>query len=345
MRQSKCLYVANAVFISPQGKVAPCGAIQNRKQLEVFESVEQLQTDPVFKDTKLYNALGRILDSKWCSHCKELEDMGVKSMRQRAGSGNSHDGFLSIAFSNTCNLDCVMCSSEYSSKWYQTWKHNAEIKEYFGGDTDSDRQYKPHGLSYEQIDEVLKIVPRLKGLIIKGGEPLVDPKVLYFLERCVDINPDINVSMVSNLTILNMKLLAKFRKLNLQVSIDGIHKTYEWIRGTEFSSVDYNIDQFHAAGGRIQIQPTMSAYNMENMEQLYQYYRSKGIFVQKTPIIATNDYLKATHLGRERFVQAADSFSFPFSMKYNEPTEAEKESFRRYTKVMNKHRGFEWEQI
>ena len=54
MRQSKCLYVANAVFISPQGKVTPCGAIQNRKQLEVFESVEQLQTDPVFKDTKLY---------------------------------------------------------------------------------------------------------------------------------------------------------------------------------------------------------------------------------------------------------------------------------------------------
>lgn len=335
--KTNCKYPDLGVFISPQGRVGPCGAVL-KENLNIFNSIEQLRTDPVFLETKRYNTENNILGCSFCSHCKELEDMGVASMRQR--NTESLKPFLSIAFSNTCNLDCVMCGSEYSSKWYSVYKNNKEVNEFFGPDSPGD--IRPHSLSQDQVDEVCKLLPSLDGVIIKGGEPLVDPMVLYFLEQAAEINPNITVSMVSNFTVLNLPLLRKFKNLNLMVSVDGIGKVYEWIRGTKFEIVDNNITEFAASGGLVRIQPTLSAYNVEHMQDIYNYYNAKNIRVNRTPIIDTKYYTNANHIGEKRFKEATALYTFPFSMIWKKQEPQATAMFERYTQIMNNHRGFDW---
>lgn len=337
LQKTNCNYPDRGIFISPQGQVAPCGAVI-KDRLETFTSAEQIQTDEVFVRTKEYNEKDNILGCDFCFHCSELEGMGVASMRQR--NTENMKVFLSIAFSNTCNLDCVMCGSEYSSKWYSLYKNNKEVNKFYG--PDSPGSILPHSLSYEQVDEVLKLIPSIEEVIIKGGEPLVDPKVLYFLEKIVDIKPNIIISMVSNLTVLNLKLLNKFKNLNLMVSIDGIGKVYEWIRGTDFGPVNENIMQFAKQGGKVKVQPTLSAYNVEHMQELYDYYQDKNIRIQTTPIIDTKYFTNPNLIGYNRFTEAKAKYKFPFKMQWKKPEHRAVQMFERYTKIMNKHRGFDW---
>lgn len=335
--QTNCKYPDLGIFISPQGRVGPCGAVL-KENLKVFNSIDQLETDPVFQETKNYNIQNNILGCSFCAHCKELEDMGVASMRQR--NTENLKPFLSIAFSNTCNLDCVMCGSEYSSKWYSVYKNNREVNEFYG--PDSPGSILPHSLTQDQVDEVCKLIPRLDGIIIKGGEPLVDPMVLYFLEKIVNIKPDININMVSNFTVLNLELLSKFKNLNLMVSVDGIGKVYEWIRGTDFGNVDNNLTKFANRGGRVRVQPTLSAYNVEHMQHLYEYYNDKNIKVIDTPFIDTKYFTNANHIGEKRFHDATSQYTFSFSMQWKQQEQNAINMFERYTQIMNKHRGFDW---
>ena len=68
-----------------------------------------------------------------CIRCKTEEDNNIKSKRRnlimRDGNTNpiiiqTIQGYIiaSIAFGNTCNLKCIMCSRESSSRWRKEYR-------------------------------------------------------------------------------------------------------------------------------------------------------------------------------------------------------------------------------
>ena len=341
-----CMYPKKAVCITATGDIGPCCAIE-KSFLNPFASISQIGTDPIYKELEYFNKKGNILEAKACISCKLVEEKNANSLRQRF---TIHDDNkfkydkLDISFGNTCNLDCVMCNPYFSSTWYQTYKNNNAIKQFLDNHN-SKNIIEPKLLDYDQIDEILKITPHTRNIIIKGGEPLYDKRCFYFLEKLSILNPNVGLHIVTNLTVLNIELIKKFKNINLLISVDGIGKIYEWIRGSSYATVENNINILQENNMNFKIQPTMSVYNIEHMEYLYKYFLAKNIAVQPYPIIVTDNYMRPDLIGKKRFRKAVKNFSFNFDIKYTEPNNEQIKKFKKYTELMNSHRGFKWEDI
>lgn len=350
-----CGYPDRGVYITPTGDIGPCCAI-DKSFLKPFSNISQIGTDPVYKELKDLNSKGNILESEACKSCKFQEGKNIISLRQlykqhyNPKQNYEDNKFkydkLDISFGNTCNLDCVMCTPYYSSTWYQTYKNNDTLKNFLDA-TKSIKitGSKPKLLNYDQIDEILKITPYTRAVVIKGGEPLYDKRCFYFLEKLSVLNPDIKLNIVTNLTVLNIDLIKKFKNINLVVSVDGIGKIYEWIRGTSYTKVENNIKILQENNIKFQIQPTLSVYNIEHMEYLYRYFSARKIKIRPCPIVVNDYYMIPELIGKKRFRRAVKNFSFNLDIEYKEPSDDQIKKFKKYTDLMNSHRGFNWEEI
>ena len=120
---STCRFAENGFYISPQQTVSPCCSIwSDDNWTSPFESVDQFFTNPKILDIRKASIENRILDHPACIVCQTKENQQSRSMRTRgdrliSSSSSNHIKRLDISFGNTCNLDCVMCRPDFSSKW------------------------------------------------------------------------------------------------------------------------------------------------------------------------------------------------------------------------------------
>jgi len=185
--------------------------------------------------------------------------------------------YLDISFSNQCNLGCVMCNSIHSSHWHQQEKSMPQkalnaLKTHYDYN-----QFKPVVLQKEVLESILDNINDLELLIIKGGEPLYDKNCLTFLDKISNVKPTLKIRMVSNITTITKKTLETFSKLKdieIFASIDGIGKTYEWIRGTNFSNIDKNFQLLlnHPSISVLGINFVLSIYNVGNIIDTINYF-------------------------------------------------------------------------
>ena len=234
----QCRYAESGFYIGADQVASPCCAMARGKYVFPYESIDQFLNQEIILDIRKANKNGTILEHPACGPCAYREKYVGGSMRQRSSeyiSKSNTDEYklkrLDIAFSNTCNLDCVMCRPEFSSKWNASMKDMPnELKSGMGRTT-----VKNQSLSYEQIDEILdKVGNTLESVILKGGEPLYDKKSHYFLSKLAKINPNIDLNITSNCTVVDQDFLSKFKRVHICASIDGIYEIYEYIRGFDF---------------------------------------------------------------------------------------------------------------
>ena len=110
--------------------------------------------------------------------------------------------------SNICNQTCVMCNSYFSTKWKKLEHHfiKAGFKE----------ERYPHptmAYSKESTDKILKVLPNLKILQIKGGEPFADKNNLKILTKLAEVNPNCKVILVSNFQKYTKRMVACIRRI------------------------------------------------------------------------------------------------------------------------------------
>jgi MoaA/NifB/PqqE/SkfB family radical SAM enzyme len=218
-----------------------------------------------------------------CKPCFDLEDQGVQSLRQRHIEGvipearinlypDALDALeydysmpfefptMEIKLNNLCNLKCRMCNPLDSTQW-KDWDQVTEFykKEnnylvptveklvdtpgkYIGPFDDSDNWWS----SFE------KLLPHFRRVEFAGGEPLMDPYHYKILDRLAEHGNNIELKYATNGTTLGMKggrtihdYWPKFKSIAVNVSIDGIHDVYEYIRGNgKFSEVEENVKVF-----------------------------------------------------------------------------------------------------
>lgn len=172
---------------------------------------------------------------------------------------------ISLSFGNRCNLNCVMCSSEYSSSWF-----NFDKKFIFEGldfRNNIKKFIKPAAVTNEFLDDILRHACTLNRLELKGGEPLYDKKCEYFLDKLSQVNPGVNISISTNGTIVTeeiLKILSRFNNIHFTLSIDGTEKVYQWIRGIDLKIVKQNLNKLSVIDSirSIGIHFTASAYNL-----------------------------------------------------------------------------------
>jgi MoaA/NifB/PqqE/SkfB family radical SAM enzyme len=217
-----------------------------------------------------------------CAPCFELEDQGVESLRQRhikntipesrinlyPNALNSlRDDFsmpfefptIEIKLNNLCNLKCRMCNPLDSTNW-KDWKEVVPFykKEnnylvpvienlvttpgkYIGEFDDSDNWWT----SFE------KLLPHFKRVEFAGGEPLMDPQHYKILDMLKPYGKGIEIKYATNGTTLGISrgrtihdYWPHFRSVAVNISIDGIHDVYNYIRGNgNFNEVERNIKE------------------------------------------------------------------------------------------------------
>ena len=189
--------------------------------------------------------------------------------------------------SNLCNQSCAMCGSIYSSKWIgldnRAKKEGLEFRENSGL---TNLHTKAFQASEDDMQKILDVLPSIKFLLIKGGEPFADPRNIRLLREIVEKKYEMGILIVSNWAVITDEIWDILVQLNknpnidllVTASIDGTGKVYEWIRSTPYEQTLANMETyFRKTGKRVMISSTVSLYTLWTLTQTANELLSTGL--------------------------------------------------------------------
>ena len=303
-----CIHPFTRLVTREDGAIKPCcrsqpiGWIQN-------ETLEDAWNNTAIKEMreKLLNN-SKPLE---CYSCFQLEDQGVESLRLRHlnktlpssvyplykdNINDLNDDYsmpytfpvLEIKLNNLCNLKCRMCSPLDSTSW-NDWN---QVKEYYV----KEGNHLPStiddlGLTQAKYvnffndnwwDSFYKILPHLSIIEFGGGEPLIDPQHYEILDILIPYAHNIELRYATNGTsigISNNRTIdnywPKFKNVVVNVSIDGIHEVYNYIRtNSNFETVKKNIIHMRSISSvsRVVGKFTAQGLNILQMAECIEYF-------------------------------------------------------------------------
>ena len=176
------------------------------------------------KAQELRDAITQQDFNKGCQGCGVLYENGnYTAMPSTAYEDHPQDHpewprRLEFELSNTCNLECAMCTGEYSSSIRERREGKPPLENPY--DKDFLEQLKPY-------------IPYLHSARFVGGEPFLIELYYDIWELLIRLNPGITIYIQSNGTILNqrVKRVLENLKMSISVSIDSLQpETYRRIR-------------------------------------------------------------------------------------------------------------------
>ena len=217
-----CQAPFNNLYFGNRGIVVAC--CSNRLHIlgnYPQQSISEIWNGEAAKSLRL--AMNNNDFTKGCQACYMAFDAGnFRGMPANVYDNHTHVGTypkrMEFELSNTCNLECIMCSGELSSSIRERRDKKPPIP-------------SPYDDAFlKQLDEY---IPYLQTAQFLGGEPFLIPIYFQIWERMTELNPDIRISIQTNGTILNARvkeLLGKL-KVSISVSIDSIDtQTYPVVR-------------------------------------------------------------------------------------------------------------------
>jgi hypothetical protein len=257
------------------------------------ENFQQLRTDMV--------------EGRWnlpgCAPCHEREKQGIVSQRinwrtnERWWNSDIWDSkdfpnsitgnniyHLFLNTSNLCNFKCRMCNSLYSNSWInddQLLRNNGFQREEYTDYTKNRNDLKTF---------VTNLLPRLTDLrmiTVTGGEPFINNDLLDVLDMLdnAGILKNLHLSITTNGSLLTEQHLFRLKnakKVNINISIDGTGKLFEYMRSAEqctWSKLSSTIDllcRFRDEYSNFIFSPNASyqIYNMLNVREFYDWAES-----------------------------------------------------------------------
>ncbi len=199
---------------------------------------------------------------------------GVRATGQRATFGFGSDApvrrdgipdqspipslrYLEFQLTDRCNLSCRHCYIGEGLHWPNRRRQD---------------------LSYDTILQVLKEFEKIQGLrlLISGGEPLLHPRFWEINEVLRDY--PFRSIMLSNGTLITPDSAKRLRVHEVQVSLDGMEKGHEAIRGQgTFTKTLSAIDLLQEAGIHVSIATMVHRENLDEFDSLASLMQSKNI--------------------------------------------------------------------
>lgn len=265
-----------------------------------------------------------MLKGEWpkdCSRCQKEESNQLTSRRQmetdkwtslfnpqKAREWTQDDGSIDVdtvplvsydlRFGNVCNLRCRMCGPTDSNSWYSDYvkvNHRTFFDDTHGRvhlDSSKTNQdaYNWHN-RIEFWQDMEKHIANIEYLYLVGGEPLLIPNHIDFLEYCVSSGhaSHIELEYNTNLTALPDKVLQlwpHFKLVKVGVSLDGIHEVNEYIRyPSVFHKVIHNvrtIENLKAQNIRLWLAPTVQIFNIFHLPRMIDWVFAENFEFLKT---------------------------------------------------------------
>ena len=274
----------------PTGKVLPCCIGKSPVGNSKTNSLSEIWNDSPMKE--LRKSMLEDQQSTGCRDCYEREAKGFQSLRNGCNKAYGHhvkkvkstapDGNLTntklvywdVRFSNICNLKCRMCSSDYSSRWYdddiKIWGQEIRPRVNIAGRTPDD--------IWQQMQEH---IPHIEHIYFAGGEPLIMEEHYQILRQLIDMqNTKVHLTYATNLTELKFKnqsvldLWRQFPTVGVSASLDDMGDRAAVIRtGTDWAQVEQNIRDLKQECPHIDfmIGPTISIMNIWNICKFHRY--------------------------------------------------------------------------
>lgn len=194
--------------------------------------------------------------AKNCAHCIKQEASGA-TWSHRHLFNNPKEFVLGVCFDNVCNLKCVTCSPIHSSQLIGEW----EDLNLLNGKYDKKYYIKLGKQAPGKIEFIKDVLNNSDFDILKleifGGEPLINPLIFRFIDWITEQKyaSQVFLSITSNSTTFTPKLeeyASKFKQVALQLSIDGIEDTFEYLRyGTDWTESIEVINKYYSLVGKL----------------------------------------------------------------------------------------------
>jgi len=123
---------------------------------------------------------------------------------------------IDVRWTNTCNLACVYCSPEFSSRWAD------ELGTVISNPTEQQQE--------DFKNYIYQHAHKLKHVYLAGGEPLLMKQNLELLAK---LNPDVNLRINTNLSKVDTGVfdaVCGFKNVHWTVSVETTEKEFEYIR-------------------------------------------------------------------------------------------------------------------
>ena len=318
-----CALPFSGITINARGEVTLCCASPKwpMKQLKEIPDLTSFYNDTEMEYIRTEMEQGRIGSLRTCDYCWKRHSEGQRTLMTVASEwvslARDFDGdwelrkqgkprqlrFLEYTCSNICNQTCSTCNSFFSSKW-------RDIEQQFSND---ERQlFNRHineiqSLDDDDIQKIVRILPGLNQLVVKGGEPWADKNNIVILNEALDVNPRCSFLIISNMQAISastFQMLGKVRTNNVKqfcvgASIDGVGKVYDWIRGGSFERTVKNMERYYeVTGHQIDLLPFTSIQNYFHVEDIIDYFMDKDYIrtINFTNISHYPPYIKVQNL-------------------------------------------------
>lgn len=159
-----------------------------------------------------------------CLSCKEqivsgnFDAVKAKQYDERTLNASNFPSVMEFELSNVCNLECAMCSGDFSSLIRAKREKLPPIPVYY------DSSF------VKQLEE---FIPHLDEVKFYGGEPFLIDIYYEIWDLIARVNPKVRISVQTNATVLNTRIkdLLKNTNFHMNISFDSLEKeNYESIR-------------------------------------------------------------------------------------------------------------------
>lgn len=192
---------------------------------------------------------------------------------------------VDVRWTNLCNLACVYCGPEFSSRWADELtihpiQPTQEQKNNF-------KQY------------IFDHAPKLKHVYLAGGEPLLMKENLELLKR---LNPEVNLRINTNLTKTDTQVfetICQFKNVHWTVSVETIGNEFEYIRyGHKWSDFLENLQLIKKLDHKISFNMLWLALNHSSIFDCVDFLKKLGFHNNSFVIgaLINPSYLNIRHL-------------------------------------------------
>ena len=362
---------SGGLTINPDGRIILC-CVSTQKELAHISDIDNLNE---FYNSSLLNEIRDTMKSgslpeDWCFSCIKWRENGesaaIDDWVPRMIKWNPDDvkyhtiNFLEFAPSNICNQNCAMCGSVYSSKWVE-WDNDA-LEDGLTFRFREDDQYvtnfhnKVWSMSDKDLQKIYDILPIVKRINLKGGEPFADKRNYDLIRHCIKLDNPPLISATTNFsTIPNeiMDLICDYPKFNMGVSIDGTDKVYEWVRGASYQQTIDNCHTYMKKTGRSPvITSTPTLYTLYSLNDYMSEMKDLGFkFLQfmwcaspKYVSVEAEENIEYYNEKHRKFLKTYDQVEVInpenlYKRKYD--VNINKSHIKYWIEFMNKKRGFD----
>jgi sulfatase maturation enzyme AslB (radical SAM superfamily) len=200
--------------------------------------------------------------------------------------GNQFDlKTIDVRWTNLCNLACVYCSPEFSSRWAD------ELNRF------------PVQPSIEQQNNFKQYIfdhaAQLNHVYLAGGEPLLMKENLELLDQ---LNPNVNLRINTNLSKTDTKVfetICQFKNVHWTISVESLQNEFEYIRfGHNWQDFLDNLTTIGKLGHKISFNMLWFLLNYDTVFGCVDYLKQLGFHNNSFVIgaLLNPEYLNIRHL-------------------------------------------------